>query len=75
MGSMFPVEGTPREGKTGYERHLTNRIVTVAQVLKDGGYQTFMSGKWHLGSEDEYIPYVEGFRKKLCLNAGSRKSF
>ena len=30
MGSMFPVKGTPREGKPGYERHLTDRIVTVA---------------------------------------------
>ena len=45
MGSMFPVKGTPREGKPGYEHHLTDRVVTVAQLLKDGGYQTFMSGK------------------------------
>ena len=37
MGSMFPVKGTPREGKPGYEHHLTDRIVTVAQLLKDGG--------------------------------------
>ena len=40
MGSMFSVKGTPREGKPGYERHLSDRIVTVAQLLKDGGYQT-----------------------------------
>jgi hypothetical protein len=37
MGSMFPVKGTTREGKIGYEGHLTDRIVTVAQLLKDGG--------------------------------------
>src|SRR5215207_9768833 len=28
IGSMFPVTGTPREGKPGYERHLTDRVVT-----------------------------------------------
>ena len=33
MGSMFSVMGTSREGKTGYEHHLTDRIVSVAQVL------------------------------------------
>ena len=44
MGCMFPVNGTARQGKTGYEHHLTDRVVTVAQLLKDGGYQTFMSG-------------------------------
>ena len=64
MGSMFSVKGTTREGKPGYEHHLTDRIVTVAQLLKNGGYQTFMAGKWHLGSEDDYIPYAKGFEKR-----------
>ena len=72
LGSMFPVKGTPREGKPGYELHLTDRIVTVAQLLKDGGYQTFMAGKWHLGYEDAYIPYAKGFEKSFALlNAGA----
>jgi len=75
MGSMFPVEGTPREGKIGYEGHLTNRIVTVAQVLRDGGYQTFMSGKWHLGSGEEYIPYAMGFEKSYALLPGAANHF
>ncbi|HEY4937181.1 MAG TPA: arylsulfatase [Puia sp.] len=75
MGSMIPVKGTPREGKTGYEGHLTDRIVTVAQVLKDGGYQTFMSGKWHLGSEDAYIPYSKGFERSFALMNGAANHF
>ncbi len=75
MGSMFSVKGTSREGKTGYEQHLTDRIVTVAQVLKDGGYQTFMAGKWHLGSEDAYSPYAKGFEKSFALMAGAANYF
>ena len=75
MGSMFSVEGTPRAGKPGYEHHLTNRIVTIAQLLKDGGYQTFMSGKWHLGSQDNYIPYAKGFEKSFALMNGAADHF
>lgn len=75
VGSMFPVTGTPREGKPGYEGHLTDRIVTVAQLLKDGGYQTFMAGKWHVGFEDPYIPYAKGFEKSFVLLNGGATHF
>jgi arylsulfatase A-like enzyme len=75
MGSMFSVNGTSREGKPGYEQHLTNRIVTVAQVLKDGGYQTFMTGKWHLGAQDAFIPYAKGFEKSFALMNGGANHF
>ena len=75
MGSMFSVKGTPREGKPGYEHHFTDRIVTIAQLLKDGGYQTFMAGKWHLGSEDAYIPFAKGFQKSFSLMNGGANHF
>ncbi len=75
MGSMFPVKGTTREGKPGYEHHLSDRIVTVAQLLKDAGYQTFMAGKWHLGSGDAYIPYAKGFEKSFALINGAANHF
>ncbi len=75
MGSMFSVKGTTREGKPGYEQHLTGRIVTIAQILKDGGYQTFMAGKWHLGAEDAYIPYAKGFEKSFALMNGGANHF
>jgi arylsulfatase A-like enzyme len=75
MGSMFPVKGTSREGKTGYEQHLTDRIVTIAQILKEGGYQTFMAGKWHLGSRENEIPYAKGFEKSFALMNGAANHF
>ena len=75
MGSMFSVEGTNRAGKPGYERHLTDRIITIAQLLKDGGYQTFMSGKWHLGSAKDEIPFSKGFEKSFALMNGAANHF
>ena len=75
IGSMFPVNNTSRQGMPGYEHHLSDRIVTVAQLLKDGGYQTFMAGKWHVGSEDAYIPYAKGFEKSFALLDGGANHF
>ena len=35
-------------GLPGYRADLNENCVTIAQLLKQGGYQTFMSGKWHV---------------------------
>jgi len=35
--------------------------VTLAQALRDGGYKTSISGKWHMGSPPECTPLKNGF--------------
>jgi arylsulfatase A-like enzyme len=34
---------------------------TVASVLKQAGYQTFFTGKWHLGEADYALPTAQGY--------------
>jgi len=34
---------------------------TLASVLKTGGYQTFFTGKWHLGESDYALPNAQGY--------------
>jgi arylsulfatase len=34
---------------------------TVASVLKQGGYQTYFTGKWHLGEADFALPNAQGY--------------
>src|SRR3954471_4619164 len=34
---------------------------TLASVLKTGGYQTFFTGKWHLGEADYALPTAQGY--------------
>ncbi|MCB1120936.1 MAG: sulfatase [Verrucomicrobiae bacterium] len=46
---------TPEDG---YELALAE--VTIAEVLKEHGYQTFYAGKWHLGG-DGFLPQDQGF--------------
>jgi arylsulfatase len=34
---------------------------TLASVLKQAGYQTFFTGKWHLGESDYALPIAHGY--------------
>jgi arylsulfatase A-like enzyme len=44
--------------------HLALEEVTIAEALREGGYATFFSGKWHLGG-GEFYPGAQGFPKEL----------
>ncbi len=41
--------------------------VTLAEVFKQKGYATGMSGKWHLGDAREFLPVHHGFDEYLGL--------
>lgn len=55
----------------GYEGQLTNRIVTIPQVLQGAGYHTYMAGKWHLGNSKEANPHAKGFEHSFALLPGA----
>lgn len=44
--------------------------VTLASTLKANGYDTFISGKWHLGSKKKWGPLQFGFRRSHGSLAG-----
>lgn len=50
---------TGNSHKPGYIGALNEKCVTLAQVLKSAGYQTYMSGKWHVA--DDQNPTSRGF--------------
>ncbi len=49
--------------------------VTLAEVLREAGYRTLMSGKWHNGSTEEELPTSRGFERYWGLLSGSGNYF
>lgn len=77
VGGMEPDRGLP-----GYSGNLNHESVTLAEVLRINGYQTYMVGKWHLtrhNMKDETVadkfnwPLQRGFDRfyGTILGAGS----
>jgi arylsulfatase len=54
----------------GYEGHLTNRVATIPELLRQVGYHTYMAGKWHLGNRSEENPHQKGFENSFVLLEG-----
>ena len=42
---------------------INSNEYTLAEMLKDNGYETGIFGKWHLGSKKEFFPTNHGFNE------------
>lgn len=58
IGNMVYADQGP-----GYRGFLETNTTTLAEVLKGSGYQTLMSGKWHVGHAPGQRPTDRGFDK------------
>jgi len=60
-------EAMPREhlGQPGYQGSLNQNVVTVASLLQDSGYRTYITGKWNVGSEPYNLPNQRGFDRSI----------
>ncbi len=44
-----------------FKLQLDTEEVTIAEVLRENGYSTMISGKWHLGADPKFWPENQGF--------------
>jgi len=72
VGHMLEDRGTP-----GYQGDLSKEAVTIAEVLKEAGYTTYMSGKWHItpymvdNPDKSNWPRQRGFDKFFGMISGA----
>lgn len=65
----------------GYPGDLNNQCVTIAQVLKPAGYDTYATGKWHISTNTRYNgpkhnwPLQRGFDKYFGIIPGAANYF
>lgn len=72
VGNMPETMPAEHEGKPNYEGVLNDRAVTLATLLRDSGYQTYITGKWHLGKAPKQLPGRRGFdRSFIQADSGS----
>ena len=54
---------------------LKPEMVTIGEALGAAGYQSILSGKWHLGFNSPSLPQDRGFKKHFCLVDGAGNFF
>ncbi|BBZ78638.1 arylsulfatase [Mycolicibacterium anyangense] len=67
IGTMLEMAAPEFEGAPGYEGYLNDRVVALPELLRDAGYLTLMSGKWHLGDTIDRSPWARGFDRSFAL--------
>ena len=70
LGSMGEVVTSKQKGNPGYEGYLNNTVAHLPRILNDAGYHTYMTGKWHLGHEEDHRPSKKGFEETFALLPG-----
>lgn len=79
IGHMTNTPNNKNEHNYGvpeYQGKLSSNTITIAEVLRDSGYSTLMSGKWHLSFHDKtQWPMQRGFDKFYGFIAGAGNYF
>jgi arylsulfatase A-like enzyme len=70
QAGMGHLDTVIRPGSLGTTGRLTDQSVTIPEVLREAGYFTAMSGKWHLGQDNGTPPWERGFERSLSVRAG-----
>lgn len=72
LPEMLPDE---YQSKPGYGGELNDRVQTIATRLKEAGYNTYATGKWHLGHNENTLPTKRGFDRSFILGGSGASNY
>lgn len=75
LGVMQPMHAMNQYMKPGYEGYLNHSVPTMAELLVDNGYHTYLTGKWHVGITDDTRPAARGFQRSYAFLGGGASHF
>ena len=75
LGNMTELVADNQRGQPGYEGRLNGKAATIATVLRNAGYHTYMAGKWHLGYTQQTLPASQGFDQSFILAEGGADNY
>ena len=75
LGNMFEDLSPNQKGNPGYEGYLNFQVAALSELFLEAGYNTYMTGKWHLGLTQETGPAARGFEKSFALLQGGAGAF
>lgn len=75
LGNMPETIPDEHRGKPGYDTVMNHRVVTIAELLRAVGYRTYLTGKWHLGSDPTRLPTARGYDRAFSLADAGADNF
>lgn len=75
LGVMPPFHSVNQYLQPGYEGYLPHNLPTVAELLRDAGYHTYLAGKWHVGHGEKSRPMARGFERSFAFMGGGSSHF
>ncbi len=72
LPEMLPDE---YQTKPGYGGELNDRVQTIATRLKEVNYNTYATGKWHLGHNEHTLPTKRGFDRSFILGGSGASNY
>jgi arylsulfatase A-like enzyme len=67
VGLIEPLTSTKKDSAFG----LTSEYPSIASLMKAGGYETALIGKWHLGFLPQHSPVKNGFDYFFGIHTGA----
>lgn len=71
LGVMTGPTRADHMGVPGYLGYLNFEVASMPELLADAGYNTYMTGKWHLGKEVATGPVARGFKHAFASLDGA----